>query len=448
MLSAPRLDPATDRVFHLTVLSNFARGYDKYRRLYRKAGIPESTYPDAFYVLGEHDLAVGIDKASRLLDKLRLPGDELLAIEAHLPRGQLAPNQRNGLGRVWPSGDLPVARLRTVVDGRLGGQRSVEEAVARSLRLIGGALQPYAALRPRSLSYLPIARGCQAACPFCFSEASVSAEQDQGRIDWDAAEAWARYARRRGAERAVITGGGEPTLLRDAALLRLIGIGHRHLDKVVLITNGVSLAAAGQIAAGEAIRALDAAGLGVLAVSRHHVDEAANARLMKLETGTEALLAAHRDVADGLARLHPRLVCVLQRGGVEDAAGVEAYVAWAVRQGVAEICFKELYVSTSEESVYFSRAANDWSERHQVSLAVVCDWAEAQGLPVIARLPWGAPVYQGTRDGRTFRVAAYTEPSLFWERRNGLARSWNLMADGTCLASLEDRGSAIAPEAP
>ena len=41
------------------------------------------------------------------------------------------------------------------------------------------------------------------------------------------------------------------------------------------------------------------------------------------------------------------------------------------------------------------------------------------------------------------RVAAYTEPSLFWERSHGVARSWNLMSDGRCLASLEDRASEI-----
>ncbi|MFY0540871.1 hypothetical protein [Nannocystis pusilla] len=57
--------------------------------------------------------------------------------------------------------------------------------------------------------------------------------------------------------------------------------------------------------------------------------------------------------------------------------------------------------------------------------------------------PWGAPIYAGTIAGNRVRVAAYTEPSLFWERTHGLARSWNVMADHTCLVSLEDRASAI-----
>ena len=109
------------------------------------------------------------------------------------------------------------------------------------------------------------------------------------------------------------------------------------------------------------------------------------------------------------------------------------------------MCFKELYVSTSEESVYFSRSANAWSRAHQVSLAVVHNWAEQRGLIVESRLPWGAPVFGGVLEGRHLRIAAYTEPSLYWERTNGIARSWNVMADGQCLASFKDRSSAIDP---
>ena len=33
-----------------------------------------------------------------------------------------------------------------------------------------------------------------------------------------------------------------------------------------------------------------------------------------------------------------------------------------------------------------------------------------------------------------------------WERTHGVVRSWNLLADGQCLASLEDPSSAVHPE--
>jgi len=184
-------------------------------------------------------------------------------------------------------------------------------------------------------------------------------------------------------------------------------------------------------------------GLSVLAISRHHSSESINATLMNLETCTPALLQIFADNARSLHGLRRRLICVLQRGGVESVADIEKYIAWAASFGVEEVCFKELYVSTSDESIYYSHDANVWSAQNQVPLSLVSDWAEGKGVQVVARLPWGAPIYDAIVEGNLVSVAAYTEPSLFWERSNRVARSWNVMADGTCLASLEDRRSAI-----
>jgi hypothetical protein len=438
----------TVSMYHVSVLSNFARAFDKYQRRYRKSGVPESTYPSEFYVLPRDELHVGVAKASRLLDKLRIPGDTLLALEAELPQGCVSPNARNRIGFVWPFPDLPVSHLWKIGEnGGLAERMGLEEAMARSLALHEGSFAPYADVKPRSVSFLPIAKGCQAACPFCFSEASASAEQRQGRVDWETTRRWARLARQRGAERAVITGGGEPTLLRWAELIQLMQTCRSHFDKVVLISNGVRLAKMGEADAMLHLKRLHDAGLSVLAISRHHPDEAANARLMNLETLTPVLLRGCARHREALPNLRLRLICVLQRGGIESIEDIAQYVAWAVAAGVEEVCFKELYVSTSQESVYHSRKANAWSARNQVPLSLVHQWAEASGLHVISQLPWGAPVYGGTVNGKSIQVAAYTEPSLFWERSRGIGRSWNVMADGTCLASLEDRRSFIEPPA-
>ncbi|HEY0988147.1 MAG TPA: radical SAM protein [Kofleriaceae bacterium] len=428
----------SDPVFHATVLSNFARGFDKYARVYSKARIPESTYPGEFYVLRRADLAIGAAKARALLDRLALPGDALIALRTSLPSAQLAPNLRNGLGLVWPSPAIPLDAVHELsADGALGAAISVEDAMARSLRIHEARFAPYDALRPRSISFLPIARGCQAACPFCFSEASVSAGQHQGRFDAAAVDRWTHAAASRGAERAVITGGGEPTLLRWPDLLALVRACRARFPKVVLITNGVALV---QDAA-DRLRELHAAGLSVLAISRHHADERHNARIMNLPNHTPVIAAAR--AAAELAGLRLRLVCVLQRGAVDSVTAIDSYVRWAAAIGADEVCFKELYVSTSYESVFHSYAANVWSASHQVPLAHVVEWASRAGFDEAAHLPWGAPVFCGEVGARAIRVAAYTEPSLYWERASGIARSWNVMADGGCFVSLEDRRSAI-----
>jgi hypothetical protein len=432
-------------LYHVTVLSNFARAYDKYTRHYRKSCIPESRYPAESYLLPAAELAVGVAKASRLREKLKIPGDSLLALRAAVPRLNVLPNLGSGVGLVWPSPELPISGVYQIgADATLGPRMPLEEAMAKSLALHSGAFVDYAALRPRSVSFLPIARGCQAACAFCFSEASVSSDQTHGALDIRVIDHWACLGKLRGAERAVITGGGEPTLLPWQRTQELIRACRRHFSKVVLITNGVRLASLPELESANLLHHLTTAGLSVLAVSRHHNLERTNADIMKLETWTPALLKVATVVRQQLPQLRIRLVCVLQRGGVESAADVNEYVCWATRLGVGEICFKELYVATSDESVYYSRGANTWSARNQVPLSVVHNWATDNGFSLTDRLPWGAPIFDGTIEGHSIRVAAYTEPSLYWERSHGLARSWNVMSDGTCLASLEDRRSNVA----
>ena len=430
-------------LWHVTVLSNFIRGYDKYARTYSKAGIPESRFANRFFLLRQSELDVGVAKATRLLHKLALPGDRLLALATVVPADALQRNVETGLGRYLES---PTILLDGVayVDGtdRLLGI-PIEEAAAQSLRIRHRDLTPYSELIPRSFSILPIAKGCQASCPFCFSEASVSCEQEQAQTDLDHVRRFARVARLRGATRFVITGGGEPGLVRPALLEQMIRAGRQELEKVVLITNGHHLAKHSPAAIIETLQDYANAGLSVLSVSRHHYDDAVSERLMSLRTQVAAIANAWRGERTNWPELRLRFTCVLQRGGVDGVRAIEAYVDWATRLGVEEICFKELYVSTSVESVYHRHTANAWSHAHQVPLSVVAQFAASHRFVEVDKLPWGSPIFAGTWQGRALRIAAYTEPSLFWERTHGIARSWNLMSDGRCLVSLEDRASEI-----
>ena len=226
-------------------------------------------------------------------------------------------------------------------------------------------------------------------------------------------------------------------------LRQLIAACAVRFEKVVLITNGHTLAATVEADRITHLGALFDAGLRVLAVSRHHFNAEQNARLMNLHTPVESVIHTWRENQRQWPGLRFRLISVLQEGGVEDDLTIENYLSWATDQGVEEICFKELYVSTSAESVYHDRSANEWSRDHQVPLSLVIRFVERQGFELESRLPWGAPVYRGQWKGRPVRVAAYTEPSLFWERTQGIARSWNVMSDGRCHVSLEDRASEI-----
>lgn len=437
------------KLYHVTVLSNFARAFDKYSHGYSKVGVPESTYPDRFYLLDRHELGIGCHKASKLIERLAIPGNRLIVLETEVDQSLLRPNPVAGRGVFIDSAWI---RLSAVYDLEIDAgevvlrQTIVEEVMAASLRLSEHQFHKFADLRPRSVSILPVALGCQAKCAFCFSKASISSDQVSSRPRWDRIAAWLDKARVRGAERAVITGGGEPTLLPPAQLEQLVASCASRFSKVVLISNGHALAMASE---GERIARLSAlhnAGLRVLALSRHHFDGLQSERIMKLRTPVDELIRTWREQLHRWPALKLRLVCVLQQGGVEDENAAENYLTWAADQDVDEICFKELYVSTSTGSVYFDRAANDWSRKHQVPLSLVTAMADRHGFPVEHRLPWGAPVFRGEWAGKPLRIAAYTEPSLFWERIHGIARSWNVMADGCCHVSLEDRASEITLE--
>ena len=98
-------NPNSETLWHITVLSNFMRGYDKYARAYSKSGVPESVFPDRFFLLRQDELDIGIHKAAGLLAKLALPGNRLLALRTQVSSGALKPNTRTGLGRFVESSD-------------------------------------------------------------------------------------------------------------------------------------------------------------------------------------------------------------------------------------------------------------------------------------------------------------------------------------------------------
>lgn len=434
-----------ETLWHITVLSNFARAYDKYTRRYSKEAIPGSTFPNQFFLLREHELEAGLRKGTRLLEKMALPGNRLLALKTVVPTSELRDNLRTGIGRYVERGHIILDGTAWVADNGDLTAVPIEEVMAQSFQLLQADLKPFAALQPRTFSVLPIARGCQASCPFCFSEASASAEQDQARLNLDRVKILAEAARTQGAERFVITGGGEPGLVRHSLLCQLIRTGSTALGKTVLITNGHHLSRQTPDKITHALTDYHEAGLRVLAVSRHHHDDAASTALMSLETDVATVAKTWAANLDLWPKLKMRLICVLQKGGVESLPLIEAYLNWTAEIGVNEICFKELYVSTSIESVYHRHAANTWSHAHQVPLSLVMECMEKHGFQETHRLPWGSPVFRGEWKGRPMQIAAYTEPSLLWERSHGIARSWNLMADGRCLVSLEDRHSEITP---
>src|SRR5688572_29267902 len=102
---------AREKRFHVTVLSNFARGFDKYSRSYGKERIQESAFPDRFFLLRRDELEIGVQKANSLLKKLRLEGNRLVILETEADTALLQPNLANGRGRFIPSNRITLTQL-------------------------------------------------------------------------------------------------------------------------------------------------------------------------------------------------------------------------------------------------------------------------------------------------------------------------------------------------
>jgi molybdenum cofactor biosynthesis enzyme MoaA len=417
--------------FHVTVLSNFAKGYDKYSRTYSKENIPQSSFPHQFYLLG-NGLEVGFAKARKLLQKTA-KGDKVIVLRTNVRNYELHPNLRAGPGsfikRNW-------IEIDTVLNEDLD-EVQIEDAYADSLAL--NELRAWSELKPRSLSVLPIANACQAKCEFCFSHSSVSNDQKQGTLVLNKLDDACARSARAGAERLVITGGGEPTMLSHDKLLAIIRIGRTHFNKIVMITNGYKLGHTSNSDRLHVLRSYEESGLTVLSISRHSHDN--NTKIMKLDTKSELIAETWKN-SDSSLQL--RWVCILQRHGVHDEATLAAYLDWVVSTGVKEICFKELYVAATSESVYHDGDYNKWCKQNQVALKLVLNFLIQRQAERIAELPWGSPIYLLKWKAQELRIAVYTEPSVFWERSNGVCRSWNLMADGTCYANLEAKDSEIS----
>ncbi|QDH71911.1 hypothetical protein FKV23_15385 [Lysobacter alkalisoli] len=112
------------------------------------------------------------------------------------------------------------------------------------------------------------------------------------------------------------------------------------INERVLYSNGAGLARA---RGDELIDALRRFGLSWIELSRHHPDPARNQAIMRFRPDEPiADVAGFAGTARRVSEALPlRLVCIVQRGGVEDADGVMEYLRWAEGLGATAVIFRE-----------------------------------------------------------------------------------------------------------
>lgn len=428
------------KFYHVTLCSNLIKGFDKYKLEYDKSNIENLKYSQLF-LLKKEDLTIGIEKYKKVLEKHGKQNDYLIILETDLNEEDVLLNNVTGTNvgyyKKESSNKIKISKIYDLDNN----EQVIEELIADSysMNYQSHEFVNYNVIKPRTISFLPIAIGCNAGCPFCFSKNSISLVAKQKLVPTSVLKPYYEKAKEFGVKRSVITGGGEPSLVKEEKLHEYIRFMKEYVEKVVMISNGQVYTKGTVEETIKKVKALEENGLDVLAISRHGYDNDLNTKLMYLDTNTEQLLK----VQDKFEKLKVRLICVLQKLGVENEESLVKYLDFASENNVKEICFKELYVSTSKESMFYDRKGNEYCRENQVPLSMVIDYLEKNGAEKVGQLEWGAPIYKLVHNGKTIQIACYTEPSVFWEQTNKLARSWNVLSDGNCYGSLEVTDSLI-----
>ena len=130
------------------------------------------------------------------------------------------------------------------------------------------------------------------------------------------------------------------------ALIQLLGVlaeaerTGQPVEQRVLYSNGAGFAGP---QGATLVAALQAFGLTGLELSRHHHEAARNQTIMRFRPEHGALVG---DIGGLLRRLRAvlplKLVCVVQRGGVDAVDQLDGYLAWARSLGIGMVIFREL----------------------------------------------------------------------------------------------------------
>lgn len=420
---------------YITVLSNWLLGYDRYKKIYSKNNISQSTFKNKFFILDQNQLHIGLNKAIQLLNKIEnkehliIPNNKIIKINTiiHNPHKHI-----DNRGYFIDKNFINVHSVEIFSDN-IWNKISIEDL--NSIAFDTTNLIPYNKLKPITLSFLPVGYACQAKCKFCFSDSSISIENIKKISDFSSLEQWCILAKSQGANRFVITGGGEPSLFGIDNIINTLHISKKYFNKNIMISNGLFIDKNIHI-----ISTLAENGLDILSLSLHHYDENKNFDIMQLNTKVIKNLQLIKQL-----QVKPiiRLVCVLQKNGIDSKEEIEKYINFALDNNISQICFKELYVASTNESLYSSSKENKYCIENQIPLQILIDYCEEKKLQQISILPWGSPIFRLYSNSKYIDIAAYTEPSVGWERSNGICRSWNYMSDESCYATLEDKNSLL-----
>jgi hypothetical protein len=143
------------------------------------------------------------------------------------------------------------------------------------------------------------------------------------------------------------------------------------LDKI-LYSNGTGLGDPSLLEALQRVR------LSRIEMSRHSLDNAKNNAIMRFRNGVavKETLQFEANIELALRFVPVKLVCVLQKGGVEVLEDVVSYLDWADQHGVDTVVFREL---SRLHDLYKPNATAKYVESSRVAIEPLVDHARNDG---------------------------------------------------------------------
>lgn len=280
-------------------------------------------------------------------------------------------------------------------------------------------------------------KACPNDCELCISKMTP----DYGiglalpPVNWDRFETATRMALAHGAENALITGKGEPTLYPGQVTQYLIRLKDKPFSAREIQTEGSQLARGGLY--NDFLTVWRELGLDTVAVSMYHYDMEKNQNLYRPRDGK------FYDIPDLVDKLHEkdlntRLSCVLMKGYVGDVDEVKNLIQFAKENKVFQLTLR----STGQPEKSLDQRVADFVDAHTVSqenLAAITEFLEKEGSFCYS-LPHGANVYE-VYGQNVCMTTCMTTPErnedkirqLIWFPQGWLTTSWENVQGGRLL---------------
>ena len=248
-------------------------------------------------------------------------------------------------------------------------------------------------MKVQTFSILAGSAACNARCPFCVSKMTPprGIKLKEPGVNWERFRKAAQYAVESGAQTAMLTGKGEPTLFPEQITQYLDAMREFNFGSIELQTNGIPLAERREKYERH-LQDWHDRGLDLVAVSIVHYDPERNRQIyLPYKKSYIDLPQLIQHLHDDRRRFAVRLSCVALDTFIDSAGQLEELMKFARRNGVEQLTVRPV----NKTDVVDDPKIAEWIKQYHLKdeqVDAMRNYLSRRGRPVL-ELPFGATVY-------------------------------------------------------